>query len=196
MTERPKRIRRDPETARNLILDEAERLMIENGYASVSSRRIAKAININAATVHYHFPTMDDVFIALHQRMSERQLAELRQVLQADDPLLAYWQFQSTWEQATLGVELLALCNHRKSLRERLAASADAARNRQVDDLRHAIADGFLLPNTVDALAVATILTAIGRLLVNEQRVGMTAGHEAVRALVTETLARLSVRKA
>jgi TetR/AcrR family transcriptional regulator, regulator of autoinduction and epiphytic fitness len=87
---RKKRIRRDPETTRRLILDTTEKLMVEEGYAAVSSRRIAQELGLNAATVHYYYPTTDDVFIALHRRMTERQLGEIEKVLEADKPLQAF----------------------------------------------------------------------------------------------------------
>ena len=73
LAETKKRIRRDPDTTRALILDATEKLMVEEGYAAVSSRRIAQELGINAATIHYYYPATDDVFIALHQRMTQRQ---------------------------------------------------------------------------------------------------------------------------
>lgn len=190
-TTRPKRARRDPGTTRSLILDQTERIMVEEGYAAVSSRRIAQELRINAATVHYYFPTTDDIFLALHERMTERQVAELEGVLQSDNPLVAYWEYQSSWALAALGVEFVALSNHRKTLRDRLSLSTDQARASQVSALTQAIAGSVTLPEGIDPMALATILTAIGRLLVNEERVGITGGHEAVRALVNKTIARL-----
>src|SRR4051794_39149253 len=80
-TDSRKRVRRDPETTRTLILDTTERLMVEDGYAAVSSRRVAQELGLNAATVHYYYPTTDDLFIALHRRMTDRQLEELGTVL-------------------------------------------------------------------------------------------------------------------
>ena len=168
--------------------------MVDEGYAAVSSRRIAQELNINAATVHYYFPTTDDIFLALHQRMTERQIAELEDVLRSKEPLVAFWQYQSTWALAALGVEFLALCNHRKSLRDLLSRSAESARESQVAALTQAIAGSARLPESLDALALATILTAVGRLLVNEERVGIAKGHDAVRALVEKAIGKLLVQ--
>jgi TetR/AcrR family transcriptional regulator, regulator of autoinduction and epiphytic fitness len=187
-----KRIRRDPETTRGLILDTAERIMVEEGYAAVSSRRIAQELGLNAATVHYYYPTTDDVFIALHRRMTDRQLAELERALAADDPLQAFWDFQSGWGQTALGVELVALANHRNGIRDPLALSTDLARDAQAGLLQRALgglqADSTVLP----PIALATILVAIGRLLVNEERVGITRGHQETRAFVSWALNKLA----
>jgi AcrR family transcriptional regulator len=188
---KPKRIRRDPETTRTLILDTTERIMVEEGYAAVTSRRVAQELGINGATVHYYYATTDDLFIALHKRMTERQLSEFEQVMAADDPLKALWEFQSGWAQSALGVEFLALANHRKTIRDVLAGTTDDARDVQTHALArfsgHSVIDPAILP----PIALTTILLAIARTLANEERVGITRGHQEVRAFVEWALRQL-----
>lgn len=189
--DKPKRVRRDPETTRRLILDTAERVMVEEGYAAVSSRRIAQELGINGATVHYYYPTTDDVFIALHKRMTERQLVEFEQVLAAADPLAALWDFQSGWAQSALGVEFLALANHRKSIRDVLAGATDDARDAQGEALGRVAGRSGIDPAILPPIALTTILVAVARTLANEERVGITRGHREVRAFVEWALASL-----
>lgn len=188
---RTKRIRRDPETTRRLILDAAERVMIEEGYAAVSSRRIAQEIGLNPATIHYYYPTTDDLFVALQKRMTEQQLGEIETVLASPDPLEALWKFQSNWSQSALGVEFIALSNHRKSIQGVLAAVTDAARDAQTLALERAIARAGLNPARVPPIALTTMLVAIARALANEERVGITRGHREVREVIDWALARL-----
>lgn len=189
---KPKRIRRDPETTRALILDATERVMVDEGYAAVSSRRIAQELGINGATVHYYYPTTDDMFIALHERMTERQLAGFEHVLAAEDPLTALWDFQSGWAQSALGVEFLGLANHRKSIREVLARTTDAAREAQSLALARIAGQSAIDPAILPPIALATILVAVARTLTNEERVGITRGHPEVRAFVEWALTRLA----
>lgn len=188
---KPKRIRRDPETTRTLILDTTERLMVDEGYAAVTSRRVAQELGINGATVHYYYPTTDDLFIALHKRMTERQLSEFEQVLRADEPLVALWQFQSGWAQSALGVEFLALANHRKSIREVLAGTTEGARDAQTVALARIARQSALDPDILPPIALTTILVAIARTLANEERVGITRGHREVRRFIDWALANL-----
>jgi AcrR family transcriptional regulator len=188
-------VRRDPDTTRRLILDATERLMIEDGYAAVSSRRVAQEIGLNAATVHYYYPTTDDLFVALHQRMTDRQLEELGKVLASADPLEAFWKFQSGWAQTALGVEFLALSNHRKSIRDLLAGSTDHARTAQAERLGHALGRASAAPAILPPIALATILVAVGRLLSSEERVGITQGHEEVRSFVEWSLKQLAAAR-
>lgn len=187
-------MRRDPDTTRALILDATEKLMIEEGYAAVSSRRIAQELGLNAATIHYYYPATDDLFVALHQRMTERQLAALEPVLASDDPLTALWAFQSGSAQTALGVEFLALANHRKAIGSILAAATDASRAAATAAIERAVGALTLGTEQVSPLALGTILVAIGRLLANEERVGITSGHREVRALVASLLAHASAR--
>lgn len=196
MTSKPKkRVRRDPETTRGLILEMTGKLMVEEGYAAVSTRRIAQELGLNAATVHYYYPTTDDVFIALHRRMTDRRLEQLEKVLASDKPLEAFWDFQSGWAQTALGVEFVALANHRKAIRDMLAGATDEARESQSRSLQRAFGDLTLDPAILPPIALATILIAIGRLLANEERVGITRGHKETRAFVDWALARLTGSK-
>jgi TetR/AcrR family transcriptional regulator, regulator of autoinduction and epiphytic fitness len=182
--DKPRRVRRDPETARTSILDATERLMVAEGYAAVSTRRIAQELGLNAATIHYYYPTTDDLFIALHRRMTERQLAEFEAVLSSENPLEEFWRFQSGWGQSALGVEFIALSNHRKSICAVLAAAADDARDVQSRALERAIGQSPIYLAALPPVALVTMSVAIARTLANEERVGITRGHKEVRQFV------------
>ena len=187
-----RRVRRDPETTRTMILDTTARLMVEEGYAAVSSRRIAQELGLNAATVHYYYPATDDIFIALHRRMTDRRIEELGSVLASGNPLAAFWEHQSAWSQTALGVEFLALSNHRKAIRDTLSAATQKAREAQAAALASVLEDGAALPEALSPVALTTILVAIGRLIANEERVGITAGHDDVRRFVDWAIKGLS----
>lgn len=187
-----KRIRREPETTRGMILDMTEKLMVAEGYAAVTTRRIAQELGLNSATIHYYYATTDDLFIALHRRMTDAQIAGLEAVFASEDPLRAFWDFQSNWAQTALGVEFVALANHRKTIRDVIAGAADAARDRQSDCLEKAFGSLSVDPAILPPIALATILVGVGRLLANEERVGITRGHAETRAFITWALGYLT----
>ena len=56
------------------LLDITERVMIDDGYAAVSSRRIAKEAGVTPALIHYYFPTLDDLFLEVLRRRGRQQL--------------------------------------------------------------------------------------------------------------------------
>lgn len=162
--------------------------MAEEGYAAVSTRRIAQELGINGATVHYYYPTTDDVFVALHGRMMEAQVEGMTTVLSAEHPLQALWSFQTAWDRSALGIEFIALCNHRKSLRPLLAAATNSARDAQAQALAPVLESiggdlGRLSPT-----AFTTMLLAIARTIANEERIGISSGHAEVRAFVANVL--------
>src|SRR5262249_15063937 len=62
---------------RDEILDVAEALIRTVGFNGFSTRDIANAVGIKAASVHYHFPTKADIGAAVTDRYTERFLDEL-----------------------------------------------------------------------------------------------------------------------
>ena len=50
------------------ILDTAERLFMEKGFAMTSTTEIAKAVGCNQAMVHYYFRTKDKLFEAIFEK--------------------------------------------------------------------------------------------------------------------------------
>ena len=78
---------------RGVLLDAAEQLMLEEGYAAVTSRRVAEKAGLKPQLVHYYFRTMDDLFLAVFRRRAEQGLVEQAQALQSPQPLWALWRF-------------------------------------------------------------------------------------------------------
>lgn len=188
--EKKKRVRRDPDITKALILDAVERIMVEESHAAVTSRRIAQEIGINAATIHYYYPTTDDLFIALHRRMMDRQTIELEGVLASDDPLHALWAFQSNWDQSALGVEFLVLSTHRKAVGAVISDVTNDTRDAQARIFARALKNAGIDTELISPAALAVISIAVARTLANEERVGITRGHEDVRRFVDWVLNR------
>lgn len=59
------------------ILDAAERMTRKGGYGGFSFRDIAGATGIKSASVHYHFPTKEDLGAAMTERYTDRFLESL-----------------------------------------------------------------------------------------------------------------------
>lgn len=65
----------DPDSDRDLrrlILDRASGLLVEDGYAGISMRKIASAIGYSATTIYHHFGSKDGLFHALVDEGMER----------------------------------------------------------------------------------------------------------------------------
>ena len=112
----------DNSTTRDALLDAAEALMREEGYAAVTSRRIASRAGLPNA-IHYYFATMDDLFIELFWRGANRSLTEQAKALRSPQPLWAFWDLLLERRNGDLNTEFVALANHRKAIRAEIAKS-------------------------------------------------------------------------
>ena len=63
---------------RDKILDAAETRMRAAGFNAVSFRDVASDVGVKSASVHYHFPTKEDLGVALVERYAERQFEALK----------------------------------------------------------------------------------------------------------------------
>ena len=69
--------------------------MLEEGYAAATSRRVAAKAGVKPALVHYYFPSMDDLFLAVLREGAETNLVRQREALADDEPLHALWKLNN-----------------------------------------------------------------------------------------------------
>jgi AcrR family transcriptional regulator len=187
----PRRIGAPDAKNRGLLLDAAEQLMLEEGYAAVTSRRLANKAGLKPQLVHYYFRTMEDLFVAVFRRRAEEGLQVQAQVLQSPQPLWAIWRFGTDPDFTRISMEFMALANHRKEMRAEIAYYAerfrDAERQAVTAALQRYGADGADVPPMV----CTVLMNSLSRMLVLEQAVGMSAGHAETKELVESHLRRL-----
>jgi AcrR family transcriptional regulator len=179
---------------RGLLLDAAEQLMLEEGYAAVTSRRVAEKAALKPQLVHYYFRTMDDLFLAAFRRRAEEGLEAQARVLQARQPLWALWRFSIDPAATAITMEFIALANHRKALKAEIAYYAERFREEQRKALSMVL-DRYGLnvgdPVEVPPLVWSVLMTSVSRVLVIEQALGMSAGHAEIVEFVERYLRRL-----
>jgi AcrR family transcriptional regulator len=69
----------------NAFLDAAERLLIEVGYSGISTRRVAEEAGANHGLVHYYFGSMENLFVRVLERFTERLIARQREMYARSD---------------------------------------------------------------------------------------------------------------
>lgn len=86
-----RRVGAETSKTRDTLLDHVEKMMLDEGYASVTYRALASAAGVTPSLVQYYFPTLDDIFLSAIRRYSERSRRLLDKVLESrpDDPLLS-----------------------------------------------------------------------------------------------------------
>jgi AcrR family transcriptional regulator len=177
----PARRRRpnDDSATRTALLDAAEALMLEEGYAAVSSRRIASRASLPNA-IHYYFETMDDLFIALFRRGAARSLARQEEVLASPQPLWGLWDLLLDRTNGDLNSEFIALANHRKAIRSEIAESSRTFRRGQLDALAGVIESSTSSSTSRSPEAIVLLLSAVSRYLTTENAFDLDIGHAEV----------------
>src|SRR6516165_691975 len=101
---------------RDAILDATESIMVEEGYAAVSSRRVAERAGLKSKLVHYYFRTMEDLFVAVYERSEKEFLRRHLEAAASSSPIRALWELSLQAKRTRLSQELLALGNHKKAI--------------------------------------------------------------------------------
>ena len=117
------------------LLDAAEKLMLDEGYAAVTSRRVGREAGISSQLVHYYFRTMDDLFLEVFRRSAEGGFAQFEQAINAQPTLRTIWKSLSAGPGSKFNLEFVALANHRKAIRAEMASYAERFRTMQLDTI-------------------------------------------------------------
>ncbi len=176
---------------RGLLLDAAERLMLEEGYAAVTSRRLANEAGLKPQLVHYYFRTMEELFLAVFRRRAEAGLQAQALLLQSPQPLWALWRFGSDPGFARISMEFMALANHRKEMRAEIAYYAERFRDEQRRAVSAALQRYAVNTDDVPPMVWTVIMTSLSRFLELEQALGMSDGHAETTEFVERHLRRL-----
>jgi AcrR family transcriptional regulator len=182
MTTSSRRVGAETSKTRDALLDCVEKMMLEEGYPSVTYRALAAKAGVTPSLVQYYFPSLDDIFVAAIKRYSERGLKYLTEALErrADDPLRAVWEY--SWEEATgaLITEFMALGNHRKSVRTEIAAVTESVRRMQLDALVAKYGKNARPIGDLSLPALQLLMSGLPKFLNLEKGIGVKSAHDEV----------------
>ncbi|HSC49349.1 MAG TPA: TetR/AcrR family transcriptional regulator [Gaiellaceae bacterium] len=166
--------------AEEALLDAAERLLVEVGYAAITTRRLAEEAGVNHGLVHYYFGSNENLLVRALERFTDRLIARQRELYAAELPFVDKWRTAMrylvsedvTYEKVWL--ELQALGWNNPGVRARLAKVNGEWRA----VLKEAFAQphrelGIALP--LDALVSLVITFNLG--VVVERLGGIETGH-------------------
>jgi AcrR family transcriptional regulator len=163
---------------RAAILDATIGIMREEGYAAVSSRRIAARAGLKSKLVHYYFRNMDELFLAVYKQIEDEHFAQLTKALAARKPLRALWRLNMDSTNTSMVLELNALASHRKALRAEIARASERFRLLQSAVLERTIDAAGANATRLPPMFLSVLALAISRLLAMDTVMGVTAGHE------------------
>lgn len=176
---------------RAAIIDATLEIMREEGYAAVSSRKIAEKAGLKSKLVHYYFKTMDDLFVAVFRHSEERYFEAQSRALTSDQPLRRLWEMSADSTNTKITGELVALANHRKSLRHEISHASGRSRKLQAAIVERSFKEAGIDMTAFPPMLVSLMITAMSRLLAMDSALGVSAGHPEAAKFVEEMLQRL-----
>jgi TetR/AcrR family transcriptional regulator len=76
---------RNPERTRRAVLESAERLFAERGFAGTKMRHITQSSGVSLPLIHHHFGTKEDLYAAVRRSVCEQYAAQFPDVALATD---------------------------------------------------------------------------------------------------------------
>lgn len=187
----PRRLGAEGSQVRTRFVDAAEAILRDEGYHGISARQVAGRAGLKTQLLYYYFRTMDELLLALVQRVNERRLERFEAALASSEPLRALWELNSDPSAATLAAELTSIATHRDAIRAEIVEFATQFRRMQGEAVER------LLPATreYDSAGVVMIAAALARTIVTESALGLVEGHAEALAIVEDMLARFEKPK-
>jgi len=177
--------------SRARLLDAAEQLLLEEGYAAVTSRRVGAEAGLKPQLVHYYFQNMDELFLEVYRRRAEVDLANFEEAVARDGSLRSLWQLNADLRSTSFSIEFVALANHRKAIRAEIARYSERFRAAQLAAFTAALEAHGVTSEQLPPMVALVIMTGVTQVLALEEGLGFTAGHDATIAFIQEAITRL-----
>jgi AcrR family transcriptional regulator len=179
-------------------LDAAERLLVRDGAAGISTRQLAAEAGQNHGLVHYYFGSVDELLLQTLERFTGRILDRQRALYGGDGPFLEKWRTAIGYIEQDLEAgypkvwaELEALAWNNPEMRERLNAVNESWRSLLRDAVAQAIEEYALDDSRFTAEALAALVMQFNKGLLFERLLGFERGHAELLAAIDGWLAAL-----
>jgi|GEM_PF-349452 len=183
-------------------LDAAERLLIREGAAGISTRQLAREAGQNHGLVHYYFGSVDELLVQTLERFTARILERQRAMYETEQPFIEKWRTAMNFIDEDLAsgypkiwAELQALAWNKPELRERVQGVADSWRTVLRDALAQAMKEYDLGDSPFSAESWAALVAQFNQGLLFERLFGFDRGHEALLTAIDAWLSSLEKRK-
>jgi AcrR family transcriptional regulator len=172
------------ETNVDAFLDAAERLLVREGAAGISTRQLATEAGQNHGLVHYYFGSVDELLLQTLERFTGRILERQRALYGSEAPFAEKWRAAMGYVEEDLEAgypkvwaELEALAWNHPEMRARLNKVNEAWRTLLRDAVAEAIDEYGLQDSGFSAEALAALVMQFQKGMLNERLLGFDRGH-------------------
>jgi AcrR family transcriptional regulator len=191
----PRRRRASTEEKLTRLLDATEEIILEEGYAAVSSRNVAARAGMQAPLLHYYFPTIDELFVAVLRRRSEPNVERMKAAMGSPEPFKAWWELASDPRGTALLLEFVAAANHRPALKAEVGEAAYQVRRMQMQTLEAILPEYGLDPQDFPPAFIAAAMQGIAFAIVADEAAGFDTAHGEARAGMDRLVGLLEKRR-
>jgi AcrR family transcriptional regulator len=168
--------------AEEALLDAAEHVLVDVGYAGITTRRLAEEAGVNHGLVHYYFGSVENLLVRTLERFTARLISRQR-AMYADPevPFIEKWRtamrflmsedvaYEKVW------FELQALAWNRPELRERV--------DHVNAEWRAVLTEAFAEPREQYGIempleALVSLVMTFNEGIILERLSGVTEGHQ------------------
>ena len=184
-------------------LDAAERLLIDLGYSGISTRRLAEEAGANHGLVHYYFGSMENLFVRVLERFTERLVARQREMYARTDisgvekwkTAMAYMESDLAAGYPKIWLELQALGWNRPDIAERVAQVNREWRDVLTDAFDRMMVEYGLDRERFPLPAMVSLVMTFNEGIMVERLSGISAGHRDLMEMVGRWLESLEETK-
>lgn len=164
------------------MLDAAIEILKEEGYAALTSRRIAEYLGTKQRLLYYYFHSMDEVVLEAFKKLANHDLERLEEAFSSERPIHQIWDIFLYTSDARLITEFMALANRSDGLREEVINFIETSRKIQIKALKKAIpADSKMTPDVL-----AFMMSSIALSLNREAALGIRQAHSGIKKSIAD----------
>jgi AcrR family transcriptional regulator len=188
------------EIARTALLDAAERLLIHEGHASITTRKVAAEAGVNHGLVHYYFGSIEELLFQAMERYTDELLDRQRALYASDIPFLEKWRRAMRYIDEDLEAgypkiwaELHAVAWNRPQFQARIAQVHVQWREIFGEALARAKDELDLSQTPFSPDAFVALVATFNAGLLLERLVGLDQGHDELLEAMDAWLTSLTV---
>lgn len=190
------------EEAEQAFLDAAERLLVTQGYANITTRKLAEEAGLNHGLVHYYFGSMQELLVQVLERFTERLIKRQREMYAQNIPFLEKWREAMGYLEedrasgySKVWYELQALGWNDPEIRKRVVKVEHAWLGVVTEAMSQAVDEYGIDRKQYPIDAIVALIATFNEGMHLRMLSGITSGHAALLAWIDGWLVQLEKQK-
>ena len=188
--------------ATEAILDAAEFLLVDVGYARITTRRLAERAGVNQGLVHYYFGSMEEVLLQAVERFTSRLVERQRSMYASDAPFIEKWRAAMSYleEDSDSGyqkilLELYALGWNNEAIRNRMRDVHEQWMNVLLPSFEAGLTELGVDKGKYPVEAIVSLVATFNQGIMLERLSGVDSGHRELLEMIERLLAEPTTRR-